>query len=77
MSSIFDWQILWRTMISKLKSEPTQTETNKDIIILPRIKNVNIDMRVSSSELQAASKRHFSLAKTFTLCEVFNSPINS
>lgn len=41
-------------MISKLKSEPTQTETNKDIIILPRIKNVNIDMWVSSSELQAA-----------------------
>lgn len=44
MSSIFDWQILSPTMISKLKPEPTQTETNKDIIILPRIKNVNIDM---------------------------------
>ena len=44
MSSIFDWQILSPTMISKLKSEHTQTETNKDIIILPRIKNVNIDM---------------------------------
>lgn len=54
-------------MISKLKSEPTQTETNKDIIILPRIKNVNIDMWVSSSELPAALKRHFSLAKTDTL----------